>query len=133
MQLLWSLQPGGIGPIIQLRRHIGQLGFPEQKILLPARWQQRGFCFDREREGRDAILKGSGLFENTTHRAAPFPWRKAGAQLAFSSPMEAVGRAVILLIWGADIDKASRFREAKRTTAISGESKGSGTQTEVLS
>src|ERR1700758_678887 len=49
-------------------------------ILLLTRWKPRSFHSDLPSERSDAILKGFSLFEMTVHDAAPFLWRKAGAQ-----------------------------------------------------
>jgi hypothetical protein len=46
----------------------------------------------------ETFFKGCGLFETTPlkHGAAPFHARKAGAQRAFSSPIKATVRAVMV-------------------------------------
>lgn len=46
---LRRLQAGGVGPIVQLRRHVGQPGSPEQVVLLLTRRKPRSFCFDLSR------------------------------------------------------------------------------------
>ena len=70
--LLRRLQPGGVGPIVQLRSHVGKPGSPEQVVLLLTRWKPRSFHSDLPSERSDTILKGFSLFEMSVHDAAPF-------------------------------------------------------------
>jgi hypothetical protein len=52
-------------------RHIGQPGFPEQDVLLFARWKLRGFLSDLSSERCDAIPKRGGLSGTAVHDVAP--------------------------------------------------------------
>jgi hypothetical protein len=87
-----------MSPFVKVRSRVGLPSLSQEMIALHAGGKPLGLGADRGRESPQPVLKRFGWFETLPlgHRALLSVQRKAGAQWAISSQIEATIRTVIV-------------------------------------